>query len=79
MKRKVVVFVFFIFIFFGLFSGKFVEIWAKILRTPKYLPAPSPVLRLAGHIHMHFSGVFFCNIWFLLIVRVNVVSCRVTL
>ena len=26
-----------------------------------------------------FSGVFVCNLWFLLIVRVNVVSCRVTL
>jgi len=27
----------------------------------------------------YFSGVFVCNIWFLLIVRVNVVSCRFTL
>jgi len=27
----------------------------------------------------YFSGVFVCNLWFLLIVRVNVVSCRVTL
>jgi len=73
-------FLFFLILFsLDYFSDKFVEIWAKILRTPKNLPAPTPVLRLAGHIHMHFSGVFFCNIWFLLIVRVNVVSCRVTL
>ena len=27
----------------------------------------------------YFSGVFVCNLWFLLIVRVNMVSCRVTL
>ena len=27
----------------------------------------------------YFSGVFVCNLWFLLMVRVNVVSCRVTL
>ena len=27
----------------------------------------------------YFSGIFFCNLWFLLIVRVNVVFCRVTL
>jgi len=26
-----------------------------------------------------FPGVFVCNLWFLLIVRVNVVSCWVTL
>jgi len=26
----------------------------------------------------YFSGVFVCNLWFLLIVGVNVVSCRVT-
>jgi len=25
-----------------------------------------------------FSGVFVCNLWFVLIVRVNVVSCRAT-
>ena len=25
------------------FSGKFGEIWAKILRTPKNLPAPTPL------------------------------------
>jgi len=36
-------------------------------------------LSLAGHIDMFFSGVFACNIGFLLIVWVNVVSCRVTL
>jgi len=36
-------------------------------------------LRLAGRIDMLFSGVFVCNLCFLLIVRVNVVSCRVTL
>jgi len=28
------------------FSGKFAEIWAKILRTPKNLPAPTPVFQL---------------------------------
>jgi len=34
-------------IFFGVgyFSGKFAEIWAKILRTPKNLPAPTPMTR----------------------------------
>jgi len=26
-----------------------------------------------------FSSVFVCNLWFLLVVRVNVVSCRATL
>jgi len=36
-------------------------------------------LSLADHIDMLFSSVFVCNLWFLLIVRVNVVSCRVTL
>jgi len=36
-------------------------------------------LRLAGHIDMLFFRCFVCNLWFLFIVRVNVVSCRVTL
>jgi len=36
-------------------------------------------LSLAGHIDILFFGDFVCNLWFLLIVRVNVVSCRVTL
>jgi len=27
----------------------------------------------------YFSGVFVCNLWFLLIVQVNDVSCRVAL
>jgi len=36
-------------------------------------------LSLIGHIDIIFSGVFVCNLWFLLIVRMNVVSCRVTL
>ena len=40
------------------FSGKFVEIWAKILRTHKTLPAPTPMLRLAGHIDMLFFWCF---------------------
>jgi len=31
--------------FFGVFSGKFGKIWAKILRTPKNLPAPAPMRR----------------------------------
>ena len=30
-------------IFFGVFSGNFGEIWAKILRTPKNLPALTPM------------------------------------
>jgi len=36
-------------------------------------------LTLAGHIDMLFFRCFVCNLWFLFIVRVNVVSCRVTL
>jgi len=37
-------------------------------------------LKLAGQIlTCYFSGVFVCTLWFLFIVRVNVVSCRVTL
>jgi len=36
-------------------------------------------LSLAGHIDIFFSGAFVCNLWFLLIVWVDVVSCRVTL
>ena len=27
-------------------SGKFAEIWAKILRIPKNLPAPTPMFQL---------------------------------
>jgi len=30
------------------FSGKFEEIWAKILRTPKNLPAPTPMFSIIG-------------------------------
>jgi len=30
-------------ILFRVFSGKFAEIWAKILRTPKILPARTPM------------------------------------
>jgi len=33
-------------IFSGFFSGKFAEIRAKILRTPKNLPAPSPMFNV---------------------------------
>ena len=36
-------------------------------------------LTLAGHIDMLFFGCFVCNLWFLFIVQVNVLSCRVTL
>jgi len=36
-------------------------------------------LRLAGCVDMLFFRCFVCNLWFLFIVRVNVVSCRVTL
>jgi len=35
-------------------------------------------LRLADHIDMLFFWRFVCNLWFLFIFRVNVVSCRVT-
>ena len=35
-------------------------------------------LSLAGHIDMLFFRCFVCNLWFLFIVRVNVVSCGVT-
>jgi len=28
------------------FSGKFAEIWAKILRAPKNLPSPTPMFHL---------------------------------
>jgi len=35
-------------------------------------------LRLAGHIVVLFFRCFVCNLWFLFIVRVNVVSYRVT-
>ena len=61
MKRNAVVF---LFIYFWrsfpleYFSGKFVEIWAKILRTPKNLPAPTPMFRLAGHIDMLYFWCF---------------------
>jgi len=36
-------------------------------------------LRLAGYFDMLFLRCFVCKLWLLLIVRVNVVSCRVTL
>jgi len=29
-------------VFFGVYSSTFGEIWAKILRTPNNLPAPTP-------------------------------------
>ena len=35
-------------------------------------------IRQAGYIVMLFFRCFVCNLWFLFIVRVNVVSCRVT-
>jgi len=35
MKRNAVILFPFGVVFFGVFSGKFGEIWAKILRTPK--------------------------------------------
>ena len=45
MKRNAVVFPFFLeVIFFGVFSGKFVEIWAEIIRTPQNFPAPTPMM-----------------------------------
>jgi len=31
-----------------LFSGKFRDIWAKILRTPKNVPAPTPMPKMHG-------------------------------
>jgi len=36
-------------------------------------------LSLADHTDMFFSVFFVCSLWFLLNVRVNVVSCRITL
>jgi len=36
-------------------------------------------LGLGGRLTFYFSGGFVGNLWFLPIVRVNVVSCRVTL
>jgi len=45
MKRNAVFFPFFLeVIFFGVFSGKFGEIWAKIFRTPKNFPAPTTMM-----------------------------------
>ena len=41
--NAVVFFIFFGSHFFGIFSGNFGAIWAKILRTPKNLPAPTPM------------------------------------
>jgi len=32
-------------IVFAVFSGKFGEIWAKILRIPKNFPAPTPMVQ----------------------------------
>jgi len=39
--------VFLVVMLFGVISGRFGEIWAKIFRTPKTLPAPTP---MAGNI-----------------------------
>jgi len=36
-------------LFLELFSGKFREIWAKILRTPKHLLAPTPMQKRNEH------------------------------
>jgi len=62
MKGNAVVFYFKLFFwrsfFLEYFSGKFVEIRAKIVRTPKNLPAPTPMLRLAGHIDTLFFWCF---------------------
>ena len=35
-------------------------------------------LTLAGHTDVLFFRCFVCNLWLLFIVRMNVVSCRVT-
>jgi len=63
MKGNAVVFFYFNLFFwrsFSLenFSGKFVEIRAKIVRTRKNLPAPTPMLGLAGHIDTLFFWCF---------------------
>ena len=54
--------------------------------SPLTLPAgTAPVSKHLSHskwlaiLTCYISGVFVCNLWFLLIVRVNVVSCRVSL
>jgi len=36
-------------------------------------------LKLADHIDMLFFRCCVCNLWFLFVVQVNVVSCRATL
>jgi len=43
MKRYAVVFFGNESVSLGVFSGKFGEIWAKSLHTPKNLPAPTPM------------------------------------
>ena len=42
-KKNSVFFLILEVISFGFFSGKLREIWAKILLTPKTLPAPTPM------------------------------------
>ena len=67
MKRNAVVFFEVIF-----FSGKLGEIWAKILRTPKNLPAPTPMhvpyvsFEKEAALGLFYFGVRFlvdCNRW----------------
>jgi len=43
-------------IFFGVFFGMFGEIWANILRTPKNLPAPTPVRECLETSHFSRNG-----------------------
>ena len=39
------------------FSGKFGEIWAKILRTPKNVPAPTPMIATSNYLQISLSGM----------------------
>jgi len=58
------------------------------LSIPEHLKMKVKINTLAWKQHSHsawlaistyfFSDVFVCYLWFLLVVRVNVVSCRVT-
>ena len=81
MSRNAVVFLFLFFevIFLWVFFG---QICGSLGKNPLHLQkfaCSYTMFRVACHIlTCYFSGVFICNLWFLLIVPVNVVSCRVT-
>jgi len=56
------------FFFFEFFSGKFAEIWAKILRTPKTLPAPTPMF---SYVYIRKSDFLFTNVFCVVTVVIN--------